>query len=220
MGSKPLAKGGSNGRKMYPVMLQIANQPVVVVGGGNVAERKVVGLLEANAAVTVVSPTVTEALKELAAKEKIRWKEKLFSADDIDKAFLVIAATSDRHVNEAVAQAAKPYQLINIADDPERSNFYVPSVVRRGKLTISVSTDGASPTLAKQIRDEIANIYGEEYERYVDFLTTCRRYILQHIDDPSIRRSLLKTIATESFRKNGHWEEQFNKLFAQYKKQP
>lgn len=205
---------------MYPVMLQLANQPVVVVGGGNVAERKVVGLLEANAAVTVVSPAVTEALKELAAKEKICWKKKSFSADDLDGAFLVIAATNDRRVNEAVAQAAKPHQLINIADDHERSNFHVPSVVRRGKLTISVSTNGASPTLAKQIRDEIANVYDEEYARYVDFLFACRRYILQHIDDPSIRRPLLKTIATESFRKSGNWEEQFAKLLSQYKKQP
>jgi len=205
---------------MYPVMLQIANEPVVVVGGGNVAERKVMGLLEANAAVTVVSPAVTKALKELAENEKIRWKEKSFSADDIDEAFLVIAATSDRHVNEAVAQAAKPYQLINIVDDPERSNFHVPSVVRRGKLAISVSTTGASPTLAKQIRDEIANLYDEEYERYVDFLSECRCYILQHIDDASIRRSIFQTIASESFRKNGNWEEQFVKLLAQCKKQP
>ncbi|ANB59575.1 NAD(P)-binding protein [Anoxybacteroides amylolyticum] len=205
---------------MYPVMLQIANKPVVVVGGGDVAERKVVGLLEANAAVTVVSPAVTKALKELAENGKIHWKEKLFSADDIDGAFLVIAATNDRHVNETVAQVAKPHQLINIVDDPERSNFHVPSVVRRGKLTISVSTNGASPTLAKQIRNEIANIYDEEYERYVDFLLACRRYILQHIDDASIRRSIFQTIATESFRKNGTWEEQLRELIARYKKQP
>jgi precorrin-2 dehydrogenase/sirohydrochlorin ferrochelatase len=199
-------------RMGYPVMLNIANQHVVVIGGGKVAERKIHGLLEAKAKITVVAPTITAGIQQLVATGELIWRQKMFSPDDIVGAFIVIAATNNRDVNEAVANAAQPCQLLNIVDDPERSNFHVPAVVRRGKLTIAISTGGASPVLAHNIRCQLEEMYGEEYERYVDFLYEFRQWILRNVDDEQKRKKLFKAIADESFRKRGHWEEEFEQL--------
>jgi precorrin-2 dehydrogenase/sirohydrochlorin ferrochelatase len=199
-------------RMGYPVMLNIANQHVVVVGGGKVAERKIYGLLEAKAKITVVAPTITTGIQQLAADKKLIWRQKTFSPDDIVGAFIVIAATNDRDVNEAVANAVQPYQLLNIVDDPERSNFHVPAVIRRGRLTIAVSTGGASPTIAQQIRRQLEELYDDDYGRYIDFLYECRQWILRNVHDEQKRKELFKAIADESFRKRGHWGEEFEQL--------
>lgn len=199
-------------RMGYPVMLNIANQHVVVIGGGKVAERKIHGLLEAEGKITVVAPAATAGIQQLAAAGKLVWRKKTFSPDDLEDAWIVIAATNNRSVNEAVAKAAKPYQLINIADDPERSNFHVPAVIRRGRLTIAVSTGGASPTVAQQIRRQLAELYDDDYGRYIDFLYECRQWILRNVDDEQKRKKLFKTIAEESFRKKGNWKENLQHL--------
>lgn len=202
-------------RMGYPVMLNIANQHVVVIGGGKVAERKIHGLLEAKAKITVVAPTITTGIQQLVAIGELIWRQKTFSPDDIVGAFIVIAATNDRDVNEAVANAAQPYQLLNIVDDPERSNFHVPSVIRRGKLTIAISTGGASPTIAQQIRRHLEGLYDDDYGRYIDFLYECRQWILQNVHDEQKRKKLFKTIADESFRKRGNWVEDLKHLLKQ-----
>ncbi|WMT20412.1 NAD(P)-binding protein [Parageobacillus toebii] len=202
----------------YPVMLNIANQHVVVIGGGKVAERKIHGLLEAKANITVVAPTITSGIQQLEAAGKLIWRQKTFSPDDLEEAWVVIAATNNRDVNEAVAKAAKPYQLINIADDPERSNFHVPAVIRRGRLTIAISTGGASPTIAQQIRRQLEELYDDDYGRYIDFLYQCRQSILRNVHDEQKRKELFKAIADESFRKRGDWEEDLKHLLRQIDK--
>jgi precorrin-2 dehydrogenase / sirohydrochlorin ferrochelatase len=196
----------------YPIMLNVTNQRVVVIGGGKVAERKIHGLLEAKAKITVVAPKITTGIQQLAATGKLIWRQKTFSPDDLEEAWVVIAATNNRDVNEAVAKAAKPDQLINIVDDPERSNFHVPAIVRRGKLTIAVSTGGASPTLAQQISRQLEELYDDDYGRYIDFLYECRQWILRNVHDEQKRKKLFKAIADESFRKRGDWEEEFEQL--------
>ncbi|WP_285756277.1 NAD(P)-binding protein [Parageobacillus sp. G301] len=202
----------------YPVMLNIANQHVVVIGGGKVAERKIHGLLEAKANITVVAPTITSGIQQLEAAGKLIWRQKTFSPDDLEEAWVVIAATNNRDVNEAVAKAAKPYQLINIADDPERSNFHVPAVIRRGRLTIAISTGGASPTIAQQIRRQLEELYDDDYGRYIDFLYECRQWILRNVHDEQKRKELFKAIADESFRKKGNWVEDLKHLLRQIDK--
>ncbi|MCZ0757149.1 NAD(P)-binding protein [Anoxybacillus sp. J5B_2022] len=199
----------------YPIMLDMTNKQAVVVGGGKVAERKIRGLKEANANVVVVAPEITEYIQQLADEGALVWRKKYFSPDDVEDAFLIIAATNNREVNKAVAQAAQPYQLINVVDTSAQSNFYVPSIVRRGKLTIAVSTEGASPTLAKKISREIAEMYDEDYGNYIDFLYECRQYILQNVGDSHKKQQLLQTITDEEFRKSANWEKEFQKLFEQ-----
>lgn len=126
----------------YPIVLHVRGRRAVVVGGGKVAARKVYGLLEAEADVVVIAPEAVPDIEALAAKGEIVWRKKTFAEDDLAGAFLVIAATNDRNVNEAVAQAAAPGQLVNVVDDPKRCDFHVPAVIRRGPLTIAVSTGG------------------------------------------------------------------------------
>jgi precorrin-2 dehydrogenase / sirohydrochlorin ferrochelatase len=200
-------------KNYYPIMLNLTGKKVVVIGGGKVAERKVKGLREAKANIIVIAPEVTAFLKELTEKAEITWVKKRFSPEDVKDAFLIIAATNTREINEAVARAAKSYQLLNVVDAPEQSTFHVPSVVRRGKLSIAVSTGGASPVLAKKICREIAEMYDEDYEQYIDFLYECRQYILRNVSDLNQKRQLLEAITDESFRKSANWEEEFRKLF-------
>ena len=140
----------------YPLCLEMAGRPCLVVGGGPVAERKVAGLLDAGAWLTVVSPTATEALYAWARADRIRLVEREYAAADLAGHSVVFVATDDGRVNAAVARDARAAGvLINAADDPAHCDFILPAVVRRGDLTVAVSTGGASPALARTVRDEI-----------------------------------------------------------------
>lgn len=201
----------------YPIVLHVRGRRAVVVGGGKVAARKVYGLLEAEADVVVIAPEAVPDIEALAAKGEIVWRKKTFAEDDLAGAFLVIAATNDRNVNEAVAQAAAPGQLVNVVDDPKRCDFHVPAVIRRGPLTIAVSTGGASPALARRIRRELEEKYGEEYEPYLQFLQKARDIILREVADDAARKRLFRALAAESFRQRGRWDEELAQLLANEK---
>lgn len=184
---------------MYPVMLRLEGKKIVVVGGGRVAERKVNGLLETGALVFVVSPKVTEVLKGLAEVGKITWLQKTFSRDDLKGSFLIFAATNDQTINQDVKSAAEPHQLVTIADDPDGSDFHVPAHLKRGRLSIAISTGGASPILASQIRSQLAQQFDESYEEYLEFLFSARQRILKEVKDDSLKRTLLKAVARPEF---------------------
>lgn len=143
--------------KSYPIMLDIVNKEALVIGGGNIATRKIEDLLSAGARVTVISPALHPTLTELAKQHNITWVNKRFEVTDIlPSALIVIAATNSKVCNELVARSAYPYQLVNVVDDAELGTFHVPAKLRRGKLTITVSTGGLSPSYAKRVRDELA----------------------------------------------------------------
>ncbi|HEU5140696.1 MAG TPA: NAD(P)-binding protein [Bacillales bacterium] len=161
----------------YPLMVDIENKKAIVIGGGKVALRKIRSLLRARADVVVISPKTVPAIEKLETEGNLIWCRKEFSPDDLSDAFLVIAATNHREVNEAVAHSAYPRQLVNVADNPNLGNFHMPSVLDRGRLTIAVSTGGASPGLTQKIRDELGESYDESYSHYVDFLYKCREMI-------------------------------------------
>ena len=137
----------------YPLFLDLTNQPVVVVGAGKVATRKVRTLLTAGATVTVIAPVVTAALRRLKA---VRWLRRPYQAGDLRGARLVVAATDDLAVNRKVcAEAQRRRQLVNCAAPPEAGNFIVPAMVRHGAFTIAISTGGASPAAAKALRQKL-----------------------------------------------------------------
>lgn len=182
---------------IYPIFLELNGRPALVVGGGKVAARKAAGLVAAGAVVTVVSPALAPELAELAEAGKIIWRKKRFSGEDAGEAFLIIAATNDCETNAEVKKAAGPHQLVTIADNPDASDFHVPSIVRRGKLTLAVSTSGASPSLAKKIRGELEEKYGERYIDYLEFLDECRTKILAAVQDASRKRELLSMLAED-----------------------
>ena len=129
----------------YPMMVDLAGRRCLVVGGGRVAERKVAQLLDCGAEVTVVSPVTTRKIADLAARGAVRLARRTVQSGDLDRAFLAFAATDDAQVNQSVAhEVRKAGGLVNVADAPEACNFLVPSVVRRGDLTIAISTSGAA----------------------------------------------------------------------------
>ena len=139
--------------ELYPVFLNLKNRSCLVVGGGEVASRKVAGLLRAGAKVRVVSPEISSQLRSLRRNKKVQWKKKPFSAADIHGQRLVVAATNHRSVNLSVAKVCRMKKIpVNVVDRPELCDFQVPSVIRRGALTLAISTGGASPALAKTIR--------------------------------------------------------------------
>ena len=180
--------------KYYPAFLDLNNRKAVVVGGGRVAERKVRSLLKAGAVVEVVSPAVTTGLKKLGDQGKIRHKKKRYGKGDLRGAFIVIAATSSAQVNSKAAQDAE--QLVNIIDMPAHGNFIVPSIVRRGNLTIAISTEGVSPAISKAVRKEIEHKYDAEFARYLRFVENLRGKAIKEIMDVKKRERFLKSLAS------------------------
>jgi precorrin-2 dehydrogenase/sirohydrochlorin ferrochelatase len=179
----------------YPVWLSLGGKSCIVVGGGAVAERKIAGLLNANANVTVISPEITAVIAEWVDKGRLKGILACYDSQYSSEAFIVIAATNSTEVNQQVAaDAIARGQLINRVDNPDQSDFIVPAVIRRGKLAIAVSTSGASPSLAGEIRDKLEQEYGEEYESYLDFLGELRLRVQQQIIEPSVRRKILKEV--------------------------
>ncbi len=148
----------------YPVFLNIKGKKCVVVGGGQVALRKVRALLEHRANVEVISPDLCPELIKLAEDEQIRVSRRWYQAGDLQKAFVTIAATDDSDINlKIAAEARSKAVLINVVDDAENSDFILPSYMRRGDVAIAVSTGGASPALARKIRTRLEKDFGDEY---------------------------------------------------------
>lgn len=184
----------------YPMMVDLTARRCLVVGGGAVAERKVLSLVEAKADVTVVSPQVTPRLEQLALVGQIQWICRPYLSEDGEGCFLVIAATDRQEVNVKVHQdASQRGQWVNVVDRPDLCNFTVPSSVKRGKLQISISTSGASPSLAKKIRHELEEAYGDEYQLYLDIMQEVREWIQQEVPDPKRRAQLMKELVSEKW---------------------
>ena len=164
---------------MYPVNLNIDGRLCVVVGGGRVAERKVQGLLAAGARIRLVSPEATSGLATLADQRAIEWRRRAYRQTDLDGALLVFAATDNPDVQRAVHCHAKTAGLlINLADAPDRCNFHVPATIRRGDLTISITTNGRSPAVAAMVRRRLAGSVGEEYGWLTTLAALLREQVL------------------------------------------
>ena len=160
----------------YIACLRLSGRRCLVIGGGDVGLEKVEGLLACAGDVTLIAPDAIEPLRELSGEGSIRWERREYRGPaDLEGAFLVIAATSDSDVNIAVYEdAERRAMLVNVVDVPPLCNFILPAIVRSGPLAIAISTAGASPALAKRIRNEIADEYGEPYARLAVLLNDVR----------------------------------------------
>jgi precorrin-2 dehydrogenase/sirohydrochlorin ferrochelatase len=178
-------------RKFYPMMVDLAGKRCLVVGGGAVAERKVTLLVECGAGVEVVSPKATSRLTALASSGRIRLRRRPVRPSDLAGAFLVVVATDDPRVNREVAGRVKNAGgLVNVADDPAACSFLVPAVIRRGDLTVAISTGGGSPALAKKLRQRLEQTIGPEYEAFVAALRLLRERARRAIADPEARQAI------------------------------
>jgi precorrin-2 dehydrogenase / sirohydrochlorin ferrochelatase len=160
----------------YPVNLILAGRRCLVVGGGSIAERKIASLLEADASVTVVSPTLSPILAQWASDGRFRYCKKSFTPDDVAGYMLVMCATDSPLVNEQAATEAKQAgALVNVADTPSLCDFTLPARLQRGSLSVTVSTGGRSPALARELRNELDRRYGQEYGDYLELVSRLRR---------------------------------------------
>jgi precorrin-2 dehydrogenase / sirohydrochlorin ferrochelatase len=180
---------------MYPIHVDLSGKEVVVAGGGPVAYRKIRDLLKEKAIITVISIDAVKEIQELHEQSKLTWISREVKNNDFEKAFLIIAATNSNEVNAEIANKVNENQLINVADQPQLGNFIIPSVVRRGKLVLSVSTSGASPSLSILIKKELQQMYSKDYESYLEFLFECRTIIKNEF--PKIKRKALLTELTD-----------------------
>ncbi|MBI2104770.1 MAG: bifunctional precorrin-2 dehydrogenase/sirohydrochlorin ferrochelatase [Candidatus Omnitrophica bacterium] len=150
--------------RYYPLFADLAGRRCVVVGGGLIAQRKVTTLLGCGAAVTVISPTLTKRLAGYARKRSIRHQQRPFRPSDLAGAWLVLAATDDQRTNTLVSRSAARRRIFtNVVDQKPLCSFIAPAIVRRGPLTIAISTGGASPALAKRLRRELGERLGGDY---------------------------------------------------------
>ncbi|MDF2649086.1 MAG: bifunctional precorrin-2 dehydrogenase/sirohydrochlorin ferrochelatase [Paenibacillus sp.] len=217
----------------YPIMMNLSGRRCLVVGGGAVAERKVKSLLQAGAHVTIVSAEFTEGLMEMESQAEVVLYRQPFDpsimimideSSDLVPYTLVVAATNDAKVNAHVHDvASRQGKLVNVVDQPQLSSFIVPSVVRRGKLVIAVSTGGASPSAARKIAQELDNAYGEEYETYLDFLSDLRLLIQSRVADKQVRQSMFKEMLEWDVLakiREGTFESWKEKLYITLEKEP
>ena len=175
----------------YPVFLNLRDRRVVVIGGGAVAEQKVVGLLEAGAGVVVVSPELTWKLEDLAATGAITLERRAYREGDLAGAFVAIAATDERGVNARVWAEAETRGIpLNAVDDLPHCSFIAPSVHRVGDIAVAISTGGKSPAFAVRLRERIATLVGIEHAQFVDLLGELRPTVAARVPDARTRTRL------------------------------
>ncbi|MBQ9021213.1 MAG: bifunctional precorrin-2 dehydrogenase/sirohydrochlorin ferrochelatase [Eggerthellaceae bacterium] len=166
----------------YPIFVDVRGRRVVVIGGGAVAQRKVETLLEYGAAVHVVAPEVTEVIRNLADTGTISLEERVWQPGDLHAAALAISACGVPEVDEAICmEAAAENCLVNVVDVPERCGFIVPSIVKRGPLQSAISTSGAAPTEAKNIRRQLEGDFDESWEPYMKLMGQVRLLVKERI---------------------------------------
>jgi precorrin-2 dehydrogenase/sirohydrochlorin ferrochelatase len=179
----------------YPAYLDIKGKKCLVIGGGEVAERKVGLLIRCGAKVSVVSPDLAPGLEMLNSKGEITYIKGEFKEANLTDVFLVIGATDKKEINERIyREAQKRNILVNVVDSPELCNFIVPSVVERGDLIISISTCGKSPALSKKIREELEERYGIEYAEFLNLMGDLRKRISSQIADKDKREEIYKRL--------------------------
>lgn len=203
-------KKNSKGIVYYPVSLNIQGKRCVVIGGGKVALRKVKMLLDCRANVSVISPKPHPDIAKLSKERAIHLIQREYDPRDLKGAVIAIACTDVKEVNRKVAdEAKKAGVLVNVADDLEPSDFIIPSFFRRGNLTVSVSTSGVSPALARKIRMKLEKSFGEEYASLLSLIGEVRSILKEkgYIVDAEAWQEALDLDLLIQLLRSGQWEE-------------
>ena len=168
----------------YPIMVDLTGREVLVVGGGSVAGRKIKTLLDYRAVVSIVSRELSTEIKDYVDSGEVRYLGEEFNPVFLKEIFLVIAATDDAELNHRISQAAEAKGLlINAVDQPSDCNFIVPSIIKKGDLIVAVSTSGKSPALAKKIREQLTEYFGDEYDIFLRIMGGIRSEVISSGSD-------------------------------------
>lgn len=191
----------------FPVFTQIEGKRCLIVGGGKVAARKVHTLLQYGADIVVIAKKVCDEIKKVLPEKSIfedfiKNEESDFLEKEIQKAFLVVVATSSREENHRAAELCHAYHiLVNVADSEAESSFIFPSVVRKGNISIGINSGTGSPAVSKQIRRQIEKAVPDYYADIAIFMGELRQYVKANFEEEAMRRYILKTAAAKAFSK-------------------
>jgi precorrin-2 dehydrogenase / sirohydrochlorin ferrochelatase len=192
------------------ICVNLDDRRCVVVGGGEVAERKVAALLEGGARVCVISPTLTPELHRLASINAVEHLAREWKSGDLGDCLLAFAATDDPELHGAIAREARALRIpVNVADERELCDFIMPSVLRRGDLQIAISTSGASPALASRLRRDLRVMVGPEYETVTQIMRAARTYLRKWQHDSRERARILRALAVSDIAghvRRADWE--------------
>lgn len=203
---------------MFPIIVDCTGQKVAIVGGGPIALHKIENVNRFGIIPHVIAPAIHPAIRLLAEEGKAILHEKKVTWTDIEDAFLIMLVTDNRDVNRRMAERAKAHQKIVVhAEQTDIGNAQIPAVMKRGRLLMSVSTSGASPSLAVKIRNELEKQFDEDYEEYLDFLFDLRQYIKAYVPEREERRRWLKRAADDELLHSPQKrEELFNALTCEF----
>lgn len=181
----------------YPLFLDVSGKECLIIGGGTVAERKAVMLLKFNASVRIISPKATKKLVHLADTGRISLALREYRPGDHKNAAIIFACTDDRVTNRLVREDAAQLRIpVNVVDKPEECDFIVPSIVKKGNVTIAISTSGLLPMASKKIRQTVEKTITKDHVAYVRIIGAIRQYLLKTVPDKSVRRDIMKFIGS------------------------
>ena len=172
----------------YPVYLNLAGKRCVILGGGTIAQGKISALRDAGADITIISPEATDGIKRAAQRGDVAFEQRPYREGDLEGAFIAVAATNVWHVNRQIFEEAEAKGvLLNVVDDPDQCTFIAPSIVRRDPITLAVSTGGASPALARKMRETLAEAPALKWADLAGALGRARRVIKEQrtVIDPT-----------------------------------
>lgn len=185
----------SSDRSYYPIFLNLKKRLCLIIGGGQVAERKAVILIKCGANVRVIAPSITKRLIALEEKGKLEIIKRDYKKGDLEGAFIVFAATDKKEVNRQIKKDAEEMGIIaNIVDDPDFCDFIVPSMVKKGPVTIAISTSGTLPMFARVFKEKIKQVLTEDHIKYVKKIGRLRKIILKEVLDPKQRKIIMRQI--------------------------
>ena len=185
---------GTDEPRYYPLFLDIAGRKCVVIGGGGVAERKVTMLLKFKASVTVIAPVVTNRLSLLDDSGAIHIHRRGYRKGDLDNAVIVFACTDDRETNGRVKTDAAGRIPVNVVDKPRECDFIVPAIVKKGDVTIAISTSGLLPLASKKMRQTIEKTVMKDYAAYTRIIGSFRQHLMKTVADGSKRKAIMKAV--------------------------
>ena len=187
----------------YPIFLDLKERPCLVVGGGMVALRKTEGLLDCGAKVDLISPVIVSELREAATSKPLRLIERKYQTGDSEGYSLVIAATDDRAVNAGIYEEVRELGIpVNVVDDPPLCGFILPSIIRRGPITVAFSTSGRSPALARRLREYLERAIGPEYGALAELLGELRPLFKQYVPTEEARNEVMDEMLSRGVLKH------------------
>ena len=208
----------------YPIFLELTGRRAVVIGAGAVALRKAQSLLDAGARLVVVSEHIDSAMTTLCQQANAELVRSKYSKDHLVGAALVIAATSNRQLNERIYKDCQQLEILcNVVDQPQLADFFVPAVVKRGHLQIAIATEGSCPAYAGHLRKKLEQIFTVQHGEFLAQLETLRELVIETVPNPADRKALLgQLVEDESFEyfiQNGPaaWRDRAEKITKQYK---